>query len=140
MWMALHMLWQHLPVDSGEAFRYNREELKLSDTEVPAMKKLWILLLAVLMVCAGAAAENEDLSLGMTGPKVLELNTRLRQLNYTATPAVEVYSDATKNAVMAVQKNIGVSCHFLLQGSNLHLLHWQADSLPLGKETILGIT
>ena len=32
-------------------------------------------------------------------------------------------------------KNIGVSCHFLLQGifltqgSNLHLLHWQADSL-----------
>ena len=34
-------------------------------------------------------------------------------------------------------KNIGVSCHFLLQGifltqrSNLYLLHWQADSLPL---------
>ena len=37
-------------------------------------------------------------------------------------------------------KNTGVSCHFLLQGifptqgSNprlLHLLHWQADSLPL---------
>ena len=37
-------------------------------------------------------------------------------------------------------KNTGVACHFLLQGifptqgSNLillHLLHWQADSLPL---------
>ena len=34
-------------------------------------------------------------------------------------------------------KNTGVSRHFLLQGifptqgSNLHLLHWQADSLPL---------
>ena len=34
-------------------------------------------------------------------------------------------------------KNTGVCCHFLLQrifltqGSNLHLLHWQADSLPL---------
>ena len=34
-------------------------------------------------------------------------------------------------------KNIGVGCHFLLygifltQGSNLRLLHWQADSLPL---------
>ena len=37
-------------------------------------------------------------------------------------------------------KNIGVGCHFLLQGifpaqgSNphfLHLLHWQVDSLPL---------
>ena len=34
-------------------------------------------------------------------------------------------------------KNIGVRCHFLLQvifpiqGSNLHFLHWQADSLQL---------
>ena len=34
-------------------------------------------------------------------------------------------------------KNTGVGCHFLLQGIfltqglNLHLLHWQADSLPL---------
>ena len=34
-------------------------------------------------------------------------------------------------------KNIGVGCPFLLQGIvptwgwNLHLLHWQADSLPL---------
>ena len=48
-------------------------------------------------------------------------------------------------------KNTGVSCHFLLQGifptqgSNprlLHLLHWQADSLPLappGKTTLTVI-
>ena len=34
-------------------------------------------------------------------------------------------------------KNTGLGCHFLLQGifltqgSNLHLLHWQVDSLPL---------
>ena len=34
-------------------------------------------------------------------------------------------------------KNAGVGCHFLLQGIfptqglNMHLLHWQADSLPL---------
>ena len=34
-------------------------------------------------------------------------------------------------------KNFGVGCHFLFwgiiltQGSNLHLLYWQADSLPL---------
>ena len=33
-------------------------------------------------------------------------------------------------------KNTGVGCHFLLQrifltqGSNLHLPHWQVDSLP----------
>ena len=37
-------------------------------------------------------------------------------------------------------KNTGVGCHFLLQGifstqeSNLSLLHWQADSLPLSHE------
>ena len=36
-------------------------------------------------------------------------------------------------------KNIGVCCHFLLQGifptqgSNPHLQHWQADSLPLAQ-------
>ena len=37
-------------------------------------------------------------------------------------------------------KNTGVCCHFLLegvfltQGSNIHLLHWQADSLPLSHQ------
>ena len=37
-------------------------------------------------------------------------------------------------------KNAGVGCHFLLkgvfliQGSNGHLLHWQADSLPLSHQ------
>ena len=37
-------------------------------------------------------------------------------------------------------KNTGVTCHFLLQdifpnqGSNLHLLHWQADSLTLSPQ------
>ena len=37
-------------------------------------------------------------------------------------------------------KNTAVGCHFLLQGifpaqgSNLHLLHWQADSLPLSHQ------
>ena len=30
-------------------------------------------------------------------------------------------------------KNIGMSCHFLHQGWNLHLLHWQVDSLPLSQ-------
>ena len=37
-------------------------------------------------------------------------------------------------------RNTGVGCHFLLQGIfltqglNLHLLHWQADSLPLSHQ------
>ena len=87
------------------------------------MKKLWMLLMAVLMACAGAAAENEDLSLGMTGPKVLELNTRLRQLNYTATPAVEVYSDATKNAVMAVQKAYGLEETGIADGATQAIIY-----------------
>ena len=40
-------------------------------------------------------------------------------------------------------KNTGVGCHFLLQGIfsilglNLHLLHWQAGSLPLNHLGIL---
>ena len=40
-------------------------------------------------------------------------------------------------------KNTGAGCHFLLQGifpnqgSNLCLLHWQADSSPLGQRGIL---
>lgn len=87
------------------------------------MKKLWMLLMAVLMACAGAAAENEDLSLGMTGPKVLELNTRLRQLNYTATPAAEVYSDATKNAVMAVQKAYGLEETGIADGATQEIIY-----------------
>ena len=37
-------------------------------------------------------------------------------------------------------KNTGMSCHFFLQGTfptqgwKLHLLHWQADSLPLSRQ------
>ena len=37
-------------------------------------------------------------------------------------------------------KNTKVGCHFLLQGlfltqgSSLHILHWQADSLPLNHQ------
>ena len=42
-------------------------------------------------------------------------------------------------------RNTGVGCHFLfqgiflIQGSNLHLLHWQADSLPLSHQRIPNI-
>ena len=40
----------------------------------------------------------------------------------------------------SLHKNIGVGCRFLLQeifltqGSDLSLLHWQADSLPLSHQ------
>ena len=42
-------------------------------------------------------------------------------------------------------KNTGVGCHFLLQGIfptqglNPHLLHWQADSLPLSQQASLSL-
>ena len=42
-------------------------------------------------------------------------------------------------------KNTGVGYHFLLQGifliqgSNLHLLHWQVDSLPLSLQGSLNL-
>ena len=42
-------------------------------------------------------------------------------------------------------KNTGVGCHlllqgiFLTQGSNLRLLHWQVDSLPLSHQEILYV-
>ena len=60
--------------------------------------------------------------------------------------ACSVMSDSVTPWIVACQaplsiefsaKNTGVGCHFILQGilstqeSNLHLLHWQADSLPL---------
>ena len=31
-------------------------------------------------------------------------------------------------------KNTKVGCHFLIQGSNPHLLHWQVDSLSLSHQ------
>ena len=43
-------------------------------------------------------------------------------------------------------KNTGVGCHFLLQGifsaqkANPHLLHWQADSLPMSHQESLSRT
>ena len=50
------------------------------------------------------------------------------------------WSDLAAAAAAAAGKNTGVGCHFILQGifppqglnpCLLHLLHWQADSLPL---------
>ena len=37
------------------------------------------------------------------------------------------------------KKNTGLSCHFLLQGIFLCLLHWQMDSLPLRYQRSLNL-
>ena len=48
--------------------------------------------------------------------------------------------DLPDSSVHSPGKNTGVGCHFILQGIfliqglNLCLLHWQADSLPLGHQ------
>ena len=69
-----------------------------------------IFLLAVLLLSAlppeGLAADT--LKLGDVGDKVLELNTRLRQLNYSSLPGRDTYSDGTAEAVKAVQSAYGL--------------------------------
>lgn len=70
------------------------------------MKRLMIMLLALLLLCAGMAQAEGDqtLKLGDQGSEVLELNTRLRQLNYTLVPAADKYTTSTQSAVSAVQE------------------------------------
>ena len=89
------------------------------------MKKWLVILLAVLLFCGSALAENETnaLSPGMKGKEVLELNTRLRQLNYTAVPAAEEYSEATKNAVTAVQHAYGLEETGLADDATLAIIY-----------------
>ena len=73
------------------------------------LKRIGFLLLAVLVCAALSAACAEELKLGDTGSEVLELNTRLRQLNYTTVRATDQYSAATEAAVSAVQEAYGLS-------------------------------
>ena len=75
------------------------------------MKKRWIALLAAAVLAMTGlvwAEEGQPLKVGDTGSAVLELNTRLRQLNYSMTKATEAYTDSTKAAVTAVQEAYGL--------------------------------
>ena len=75
------------------------------------MKKSVVLLLALLLcACLSMAAAEELTTLkpGDTGDAVLELNTRLRQLNYCSTRASDQYSASTETAVKAVQAAYGL--------------------------------
>ena len=68
----------------------------------------FLLLAAVLLTCLAQAEEPATLKVGDTGAAVLELTTRLRQLNYSAVPAGEKYTESTKQAVSAVQRAYGL--------------------------------
>lgn len=70
------------------------------------MKKQFFLLMIslLLFISAAIAAEYTPLKAGDSGEDVLELNTRLRQLNYTTVRADDKYGNATVAAVSAVQE------------------------------------
>ena len=76
------------------------------------MKKKLILILlaaALCLLCVSGLGETyETMALGDTGEKVLELNTRLRQLNYTSTRASDQFTASTEAAVKAVQAAYGL--------------------------------
>ncbi|MBR6185171.1 MAG: peptidoglycan-binding protein [Clostridia bacterium] len=88
------------------------------------MKIRWIpVLLAVLMCLLCGHALADTLQPGDSGEKVLELNTRLRQLNYTATRANDQYSDATKAAVSAVQEAYGLEVTGIADDETLAIIY-----------------
>lgn len=68
-------------------------------------KRFCLLIIGLLLVCSIACAlEYTPLKMGDSGDAVLELNTRLRQLNYTTVRAGSEYNNATQTAVSAVQE------------------------------------
>ena len=76
------------------------------------MKRSAIRILLALLLCAVISvsmAESADvLKTGDAGDAVLELNTRLRQLNYTTVRANDQFGPATEAAVKAVQAAYGL--------------------------------
>lgn len=74
------------------------------------MKKLLVILSVLLVFCVltASAEEANVLSLGDKGDRVLELNTRLRQVNYTLVRASDQYTESTVTAVKAVQAAYGL--------------------------------
>ena len=71
-------------------------------------KRLTAFLLLLALLLPLFPAEAASLKIGDTGDAVMELNTRLRQLNYSDVPGRDTYTDATAAAVKAVQKAYGL--------------------------------
>ena len=83
-----------------------------------------LLAAAVLcLLCAGALAEGAALQPGDSGDKVLELNTRLRQLNYTTTRANDQYGASTEAAVSAVQEAYGLDVTGVADAKTLKIIY-----------------
>lgn len=87
--------------------------------------RLFSLLLAaaLCLLCGFALAQEETLKPGDSGEKVLELNTRLRQLNYTTTRANDQYSESTEAAVRAVQEAYGLEATGIADQATLEIIY-----------------
>ena len=74
------------------------------------MKRLMIFVVLLVLTVGGVipAVAQETLKIGDTGDAVMELNTRLRQLDYSDQPGRNAYTEATATAVKAVQKAYGL--------------------------------
>ena len=88
-------------------------------------KRLTAILLAgiLCLLCGFAFMEEEALKPGDSGDKVLELNIRLRQLNYTATRASDQYGAATEAAVSAVQQAYGLPVTGVADEKTLEIIY-----------------
>ena len=82
-----------------------------------------LLFLIVLCVTRGAALAEEGLKPGDSGDAVLELNTRLRQLNYTTVRASDQYAAATEAAVSAVQEAYGMEVTGIADEQTLNVIY-----------------
>ncbi len=89
------------------------------------MKKWMILLLLsiILSLCIVAASAEGGLKPGDSGDAVLELNTRLRQLNYTTVRASDQYAAATEAAVSAVQEAYGLTVTGIADEETLNIIY-----------------
>ena len=80
----------------------------------------------IMLLCFAACALSEEtggLKPGDSGNAVLELNTRLRQLNYTSTRATDQYNSATEAAVAAVQEAYGLEANGVADEATLQIIY-----------------
>lgn len=96
----------------------------------------WILFLVLVLFSSSLTlAEGETLKLGDTGDAVMELNTRLRQLNYSMTRATNEYSAATQAAVSQVQQAYGLPLTGVADEQTLAILYGECyRPLAIGTE------
>ena len=97
----------------------------MKHTEVDDMAKKMGMLLLILLLTLGisAAWAEETLKPGDSGDAVLELNTRLRQLNYTTVRATNQYGTATETAVSAVQAAYGLEATGIADEKTLSIIY-----------------